>query len=488
MILSVGVGAEVFHGMQAEENSMQLNTTLELDCSQTSSDCPVNSWRLSWSLPENAEVLSVRDSYGNITDYELDDGQLDISTNSGPPREKETVRIQSNSSSNAEEVHAGLYKRRVSLAGLPNETTRGVIQNPGIVSGWTSGEFNESFSTDEMRFRGRGSTNLRINFGKGAETSHYEFFGGTRENTSLAYEISAGMTGLTKPFKRFPVALMPKNEYEGSVTSWSSGEYVGGSFRMREDLGDRFLPVLVHETVHGLNDRQLKWDRTSSTWFDEGSAKYVESMTTRYIKGKDRTRNLFSDETTYYDMRNGTRYEVTLPSSGDPDRLWMYYQNNRSFMKNWNPRGYDSNRDFGYAYSELVIRNYVVNRNKSLREVYKYLDPGRVITGNSEKWSFYSGIMDLEPCNYESKQRFEECLETINEHDYSVYRVENFTRGGDQIELKPVEIRERDTTNLDLISNISAGSPETTSSFFELLAGFENSLNEFVRGVREWIR
>ncbi len=488
VVLCSGAAAEVFHTVDANTDEVMVNTTLELDCSQAGSNCPVNSWRLSWSIPENSQVTSVKDTYGNITDYEFSSGQLDISTNSGPPRKTEKVKISTVVPSEAEEIHEGLFKQEISLAGLPGEQTAGIVRNPDIISGWTSGSFNESFNEGEMEFRGTGSTNIRINFGEGDKTSHYEFFTGNPDNTSLGYQISVGMTGLSKPFDRFPVALMGSEEYEGSVTSWSSGEYVAGSFRMREDLEDRFLPVLVHETVHGLNERHLEWDRTSSSWFDEGTAKYVESMTSRYVNGEEKTRKLFSEDTVYYETRNGTRYRITLPSSGNPDALWSYYQENRSFMKNWNPRRYSSQRDFGYAYSELIVRNYVVNQNRSLRSLYPRLNPDKPIKSNSEKWDFYSRMLELEPCNFESREMFDRCLERINDYNYKIYRAENFSKQNKSIDVEPLEIEQSGPVRFSTVGNVSVDSSKVQSNLFNLFGGFENLLQDMWGRVDRWIQ
>jgi hypothetical protein len=236
---------------------------------------------------------------------------------------------------------------------------------------------------------------------------------------------------------------MSPEDYSGSVVGWSSGEYVGGSFRMRDNLEDNFLPVLAHETVHGLNERELKWDSSSSTWFDEGTAKYVESMLNLHLQGKDRTRKLFGGNTTYTESRNGDLYRVTSPSAGDPERLWQYYQSDQDFMKNWNPSDFPDERSFGYAYSELVIRNYVARENGSLRKLYGKVRPRNEISSNEEKWNHISQEIDLTPCKYESRSRFDKCLEEINQYDYSVYRAENVTVS-DRNVLKSIDIKERE--------------------------------------------
>ena len=438
--------SEVFYDIDAGSSSVKMNATLELECQQSDDNCPVNRWSLNWDIPEDAKVISIEDSYGGIEDYTVSNNQVSISTNSGSRRTSETVRIQMQIDREAEHIHQGLYKRRINLAGFSGEKTSGTISHPDLISGWAGNGFNEGYQGSSMNFKGEGSTSVRINYGEGDETQYYEFFRGMPENPSLAYEISVGMTGLTQDFERFPVALMNPDNYEGSVVDWSAGEYVAGSFRMRDNLESQFLPVLAHETVHGLNDRELKWDETTSTWLDEGTSKYVESLVSLHLKGKDKTRNLFGDDTTYTEYRNGTRYRVTAPSSGDPQRLWDYYRQDGKFMKDWNPHDFPQHRSFGYAYSELIIRNYVVNEGGSLRELYDELDPRTEVTSNQEKWEIASEHLNLTPCRYESRERFDRCLERINNYDYEIYRANNVSKNQRDIEVSPLEIEEREET------------------------------------------
>lgn len=483
VFLTSASAAEVFHSIDAGEEEVRLNTTLELDCRQGGSNCPVNSWRLSWNLPENSQVISVEDSYGDIEDYSFQENELKFSTNSGPRRTTETVKIRARIDSGAEEIHKGLYKRNINLAGFPGEKTQGIVSNPGIISGWTGRKFQESFTDRNMSFTGTGSTSVRINFGQGNRTEYYEFFGGNPENTSLAYEISVGMTGLTQPFQRFPVALMDPDNYEDSVVSWSAGEYVGGSFRMRKNLEDDFLPVLAHETVHGLNERQLKWDSTSSTWFDEGTAKYVESMVQLHLRGKERTRRLFGEDTVYYERRDGTRYRITAPSSGNPDELWSYYQQDSNFMKDWSPGRYPEQRSFGYAYSELVIRNYVVNQNRSLRDLYREINPGREIKSTEEKWELLSQHLNPEPCNYGERERFESCLERINSYDYEIYRASDIKRSSRTLELEPLEMKQPEQRELKLPGNRTYSTTQIESELFSFLGKMKDLLQRWLGGL-----
>lgn len=456
MVLAPASG-QVFHEIQSDEDSAQVNTTIRLSCEDDGDQCPVNRWKLSWNLPEDAEIISIRDSLGEIDDYRKTGQQLSITSNSGDRRRSETIEIVMDIQRPAEEINKGLYKREFSLSGFRGGRTSGYLRNDNIISGWTGYGFQPVFRDDNMTFRGQGSSRFRINFGEGNETEYYEFFGGNPKNTSLAYEIAVGMTGLIQDFDRFPVALMSEEKYENSVVGWSSGEYVGGSFRMRKGLGDEFLPVLAHETVHGLNDRKLNWDQTSSTWFDEGTSKYVESMTELKLDGRDRARNLFGEDVSYTERRNGTRYRITLPSKGDRESLWDYYERDGDFMKYWNPSGYPDSRSFGYAYSELVIKNYVAHQGGSLDELYDKIDPGRKINSSDEKWNFYSQELDTTPCKYEDRERFEDCLDEINNYEYKVYRAVSPEKNIQDSGIEPIDVpnktEEKEGNVIDLGKN-----------------------------------
>ena len=485
LLMVSGVFAQVFHEVDFDEASVELNTTVRLSCDSSGDNCPVNSWRLNWNVPDDAVITSIRDSIDRIEDYERRQESLLLTTNRGQRRTSETVEISMRMTGGAEEIHNGLYKREFSPPGFSGKRNSGYIQNSNIISGWTGYGFQPSFSQSNMTFRGTGSSRVRINFGNGNKTEYYEFFGGNPDNTSLAYEISVGMTGLIQDFKRFPVALMKPTKYEDSVVSWSSGEYVGGSFRMRKNLGDKFLPVLAHETVHGLNERELKWDQTSSTWFDEGSAKYVESMVNLKIKGLGRTSNLFGEDVEYRTTINGSQYKVTLPSKGQREELWSYYQGDRQFMKNWNPIDYSENRDFGYAYSELIIKNFVSRQNGSLRELYDKINSSVKVESNERKWDIYSEHLDLKPCKYDERERFRRCLDQINSHRYTVYRADP-VHNDENFSPDPLKLPNRTGKSASIAENLTGKTEielenlERPINHTDLFSGIQNVLDKLM--------
>lgn len=446
ILISATAYGQVFHEVDAGKDKAAINTTVVLECDPETSNCPVNSWKLEWTMPKNAEVKHIRDTLGEVTEYTVTGEKVQIRTNQGKRRESETVEISMMIEKDAEEIYRGLYKREFSLAGLAGSQSSGYVKAPGLVSGWMGYGSKPVFYDSNMSFATEGSTAVRVNFGNGNKSKYYEYFGIPARNSESVYEISVGMTGLVQDFQRFPVAVMAQEDYKDTVVGWSSGEYIGGSFRMRKGLGERFKPVLAHETVHGLNDRALKWDSTSKSWFDEGSAKFVEFLMQRKLYNEEKTdrppAELFGEEKRYDPNPSDDTY-YTLPPDGDREKLWNYYQNDRDFMKHWNPMQSSENRDFGYAYSELMVRNYVARMNGTLREIYPKIDPGQQIDSPEQKWKIFSQELDTTPCKYESRQKFESCLQKINNHDYRILRAQNPQPGQDQIKIQPIDVPNR---------------------------------------------
>lgn len=411
---------QVQYSINAGEQEMLMNTSIYMDCD---SSCV----GLKWSIPGDSEVLFVRNSRGEM-DYSIEDRKIDIPGSRANGRENETVKIGLRVEEPAGEIYDGLYQRRISVPSFNGVETTGFVQNPDLISGRVGFGFEHSFSSSEMRFRGEGPTNLRIKFGEGEQTRYFEFFGTRPDDTEAAYEVPIGVLGFQQKFKRFPVAVMTDPDYDTSVNSWSDGEYVGGIIRIREpsSIENSFVPVLGHEVVHGLNDRELNWDQTRSSYFDEGTAKYVESLLRKklYNEGEINRKpaELFGDEREYRVRRDGQTYIYTVPPKGDREVLWNYYQDGSDFMKDWNAfnTGADT-RSFGYAYSELIIANYIARDEGSISRVYENLQVDREISDPGEKWQVFSDHLDMTPCNYEDRQRFENCLDEINEYDYPIY-------------------------------------------------------------------
>lgn len=416
LLMIFSVSGDIYHEVEADKDYIDVNSTIQLQCVD---NCPVNQWQFSYTLPEDSEVQRVGDSWGEISEYSRQGETIEIETNSASPREEEYIEIQYRVYRSAEEIHDGLYTRSISFAGFEGRETSGTINVDNLISGRSSYGFEASY-TDKLDFTGEGPAQVVFNFGQGQENQYYSFFPESAENREIntseeAYEIALGTVGHYQRFQRFPVAVQREQSYAGF--EWSAGEYRAGLIRLRDD--DETRPVLAHETVHGLNDKLLRWDRTSSDWFDEGVAKHAEDLVRKKLyrteRSDSRPGELFGEDVSYSDFEQGLEY--TVPSRGDREELWSYYQNDQDFMKDWAPR--KGNRDFGYAYSELVIKNYLYNGG-DLHSLYSEVDPGRTIESNDEKWSIYSEHLDLRPCEYESREAFDACIDEINSHDFQV--------------------------------------------------------------------
>nr|EGQ40959.1 MAG: hypothetical protein J07AB56_02050 [Candidatus Nanosalinarum sp. J07AB56] len=413
---SAGGSAEVFHDLDASRNEAVLNTTIELE-----SDSPINRWSLTWSVPEGSEVVRVRDSAGP-SDYDRVGDTLEITTNSGPARQTETVRVVSRLGTEADGIHAGLWERRLSLPGLEGENTSGVVEAENLISWKTGYGFRSAQTGNGFSFRGTGPVTLSFKAGNGNTTRHFQFFGREARGAEDAFGVAAGTTGLRPRFDRFPVATLPGAKYNRTVNEWSQGEYVNGRIRIRQGLEEDFVPVLAHEVVHGLNDRKLTWDRTRSTYFDEGMASHIENLLRRAKQSESSgapAGELFGDTSTYDPDTEDQRF-LRVPPRGEADRLWEYYENNLSFMEMWSAQD-SRNRRFGYAYSELVIKKHVADGG-SLKELYENLDPGREITDPSAKWEFFSEHVDMKPCKLSSREEFNACLNRVRSHEYGFSR------------------------------------------------------------------
>ncbi|MFB6159373.1 MAG: hypothetical protein ABEJ95_07015 [Candidatus Nanohalobium sp.] len=454
LLLAAEAAGEVTYSVDLDREEVRVNSSMVLSCGETG-ECPVNSWQLDWRLPDDAEILRVEDSIGRIEDYRRQGDVLKVDTNTGPRRTSETVRIEMKVEREARRLSQGLYQRKLSLPGLKGENTTGKVEAENFLSYSISPGFQASIRNNTLFFSGEGGTSLTLNTGQGYKGRYYTYFN-QKLNGSMPYRIAVGTTGLRQDYPRIPVAVLDEEEYEAQAAVWSEGEYSAGVIRLRNST-ERKAPVLAEETVHAFNDRALNYDRTSSSYLEEGIAGYVQYLVRKKQVGEARTRELFGNATEYTDKRNGTLYQVTKPSKGKADELWNYYSQNMTFMENWSPSDHRA-RDFGYAYSELVVKNYI-SRNNSLRELYTVLD-GKILENNSEKWRYYSRHIDLTPCKKQTRKEFNSCLKRVNSYDYPVYYAEKIP------EREKAEIRELPTPEPRNMSGLDGEKPEN-QGFFE---------------------
>ena len=472
LFLMSSAAAQVSYDIEAGKDSVEMNSTIVLECDTQDENCPVNSWQVSWDIPENAEVVSLEDSQGVIGDYSVESDALSFQTNTGPRRSSERIDIELYIEEDAEKF-GDLYRREVSLPGFQGESNQGTLEVENLLSATISSDFEKSFGKNRVNFSGSGASNVQVNFGEGDEVGEYVFFGDRLDNSSLAYRIAVGTTGRTQDFPKIPVRVLPDGEYDDQVSEWSGGEYTSGIIRIRQNPEENQAAVLAEETVHSFNDAAFSFDETSSSWLDEGIAGYTQAMVRKKMLGKDKTREVFGKDTSYRETREEGIYQVTKPSKGDKEELWEYYQEDREFMKSWSPED-SSRRDFGYAYSELIVRNWV-SQNNSVREIYENIGD-QELNSNDEKWGYYSEILDLTPCKFESRERFENCLERINSYDYPVLAAEEIPER-DQVTIR---VRELEVPEKERYRNRELLEKGAASSAFEQIRGLVENLQNWI--------
>lgn len=421
----------VRHSIKVQKDNALINTTLELK-----SERKVNYWRLSWIKPSNSEIISIEDSYGEIDDYEVDGKNIKIITNKGDSRKEGEVKIRLEVKDLVKKEFKPLRTISLNLAGFKNETSRVFLKTNGLLSGSYKAGFKAYFSNKTTKLKGKGPLNFKVSFAD-KKPNYDNFLIFEDYNISLAdnfYSYITAVTGTKPPFERFPIVVLPESEYNEKLNSWSAGMYKRGGiiFIRKSNMEKRTnTSLLIHEATHGFNEQVLRWDNTNVRWFDEGVAKYMEYLVNQKLGVVQA--EIFGG-TTYF-MREGSNYR--LSPRGTPEDLWNYYKENKSFMKEWTPYK-DRNREFGYAFSELLIREYMKNNGyDSLRPVYNDLGEIKLSTNKTDlknRRILNALGTDLKPCYMNDKEGLEDCLDEIHNQNPEIPSLEGLNFSDKELE------------------------------------------------------
>lgn len=468
-----GVEAITSYDILVEGDDILVNVTFELYTSSPGEK--VNYWTTGFSLPPNSQVLGLSDSKGEITNYTVSGEKIFLETNKGGLKEKEVVSLLFRAIKIVNKEYDPLKKLNLSLAAfgdvrkdVPDEKTFVTVRSEeNIISFLVSFGFISQQKEKEVMFAGEGPVGFTVFFGEGRGYKHYVLFGqeGNVTVADEAYGIIAAVNGFIPVFERFPVVALEDKEYDEKITDWSAGEFRGGVIILRiSTFGkDSFPATVLHETTHGFNERALRWQKTEVTWFDEGVAKYVEFLINK--KSGVRQAEIFGSPVQW---RQGLKI-FTLPSRSTPDELWDYYQEG-NFMETWNPHN-PQTREFGYAFSELVIRDFIKREGPdALHEVFQGLLKIRKEAETAEAYnSVILGILDSDfrPCYADSREAFDSCLEEINVMDPPIPK--NVVIKGETVEI--------------VIPDIEAPEEEPLHiSFIQRILDFLDSLISAIRG------
>lgn len=470
----------VSYSIQVEDSTAYVNASIELTSSEE-----VTYWNSTWSVPEKAEVISIEDSQGTIEDYTKNGERLNFLTNRGEPRTREVAEIRYETPADIDRW--GEIKRfKIGLSGRYDRQTSVKIQVPEKILGISKKRgFEDSVRGNTATFQGEGPVNLRVSYtDREGEYKNYILEG--KANLSASdnyYPVLASFTGVRPDFRKFAVIIMPEEEYEENIEKWSAGAYESPGLifiRNASTEKDKLTGLMMHETMHGFNQEPLNWVETDVALFDEGTSKFLET----YINEKIGVRQpeLFGEEETWEapcEDKEGRTCRYTLPPRSTPEALQEYYRKDGSFMETWSPSS-SVDRTFGYAYAELLIREYMrIKGATGLREVYKKMKELEPADTPAEYVSNLKEALgtDLKPCNPLREREFQECLEESREYNPDVPGNVEIDGENQSIEFKPIEISKE------------AKAPEKVSEGGEYDIDTEKvqEANNFFQGFGNWI-
>ena len=465
------VSGEVLHQVDFDEEAAEVESFFVME-----SDEGVNRWSIGIEMDENVEIEEVSSQVGEAS-YEFEDGQLDLMVKTSFPRKEHDIEVNWVLKDAKQERYPGLDELDMNLFGFEDKETGVRVTHSDILSWHEPLGYRSVLSDGELRFSGEGHLWLRAYIsenGKSTENYHYfeDFDMSQAEELVTLVEY---MTGSTNPQRRFPVVFLDDESYDEDFSPWSDGTYkTGGLIVLREALSktDR-IRTLLHETVHGFNDRALKWDRTETAYYDEGAAQFVELLASEVLDSP--RAEIFGEDVLFEE--DGSRYR--LPSRSSPEELWNYYKEGEDWIKYWSPRReeFSEVRTFGYVLSELIVRKRVGDRGiESLQEVYSELsDIDRRIDDPEEKAEVIGVFFDLRPCYSENKTEFELCLEEINEQSFDLEYIDlNHTF---EDEREEIEIGERRVLE----------EQDSLDGLTLLLENMFSTIKDFFGGFSVWI-
>jgi hypothetical protein len=467
------VSATTVYEIDMKGDDAYFNLTFEL---QSEKNVPI--WEVSWVLPSNSELISIEDEKP-IKEYRLNRRFLTFKTNFDSSGKTEVVKIRGIIKDVVSDGFEPLYTTILQLSAFENETTYATVHLPNLISASASFGFKKQMRNNTVQFMGEGPINIYLlHSAKGREYDHYLFFGteniGTADNM---FFIIPKVTGMDSPFEKFTVVTLNDDDYEILVDPWSDAKYkYAGLIILKKSFfeKEREIGTIIHETTHGFNAQVLRWNRAPVTWFDEGLAEYTEFLTNKLLNIPHA--EIFGENITF--EKGGKLY--LLKTRGTPDDLRNYYQSGETFMNDWNAQDVLT-QEFGYAFSELVIRDYVYrNGPDSLHEVYRKLSEVDHSTNTSEEYnSIVLSILnsDFKPCYSSSREEFDVCLREINQMEAVIPDIEDFiSEDGENIEeeiqqTKEILAEKKESAGISFLDNLILGLMRIKDSFSTLFEG-----------------
>ncbi|MBU5689652.1 MAG: hypothetical protein QXM68_00985 [Candidatus Aenigmatarchaeota archaeon] len=449
--------ALVFHNVTVNNDVVKVNTTIKIDAAKS-----YDIFEISWEIPQENEIDYIKDEVGIIS-YKKQGNYIVFQTHRLNSNER-VINIQYTLKNSIYDDFVPLKKIQLYLSGFENDQTIVNIYANRIISGDASFGFTEYFDDNFAQFVGNGSADIVIYYGySGREYENYLLFGSTDITAAdNAFSIIPNITGLPKPYKRFPVFVLDDSTFTSKIQPWGSATHMrGGLILIKRSIaeGQYNASIILHETMHGFNSKVLKWNQVSPTWFEEGMSSYIEYLSNKHLGLKNP--ELFGDNKIFKEDGN----KIFIKSKGSKTQLWEYYSTSKSFMEIWNPENAET-RDFGYAFSELIIR-YSVMKNgiEKLSQAYSEIkEIKRPVTDYKESNKILLNALNTNfmPCYSIDFEIFSNCLKEINK---------------DETEIPEIEIKPENITKVDV--NINSVNKQKEENLFDGIILFLQRIKPF---------
>jgi len=412
--------SSINYEIEVRANEAIVTATIGLEA-----DSQVNSFSTKIGLSENSEVLSVRDSKGEIKDFTVKDNTIEFETTAGEKRKRETVELKYEISEFCKGKLSTPCQMDLALPGFPGSKSSVKVTGQRILSFETAPGFTGEIKEKKLELIGEGAPSFYGFYSdEGIEFDNFVLFNqssmskkeieekGLREADSLIEMIPQAI-GVDLPFEKIPLVVLDAADYEERINYYSLGAYMtGGIIVLNSDsFNENSAAVILHEATHAFNAQAIKWDESGAAWFDEGTAKLIENYV-RELRG-ERKPNLFIGDITW----NESNYRYTLPPRGNLTGLIAYHLEKHEFMKEWDT-GSDETREFGYAFSELYVKEFIKEKGfeelqKSYREMLTVKDSIENRTEFTDKLTEMLG-KNLTPCESVKEQEIRDCVRTLN--------------------------------------------------------------------------
>jgi hypothetical protein len=436
------------------------------------SDQDYDVWRISWEIPQDYEIISVSDELGSIS-FAAYPGYIYFETHRLRTNERR-INVQYFLKDAISTEYEPLKKVHLQLSGFSNEKTIVNVYLPRLISGDASYNFTEYFQDNFAQFVGYGPVDIILFYSySGREYDNYILFGPADLTVAdEMFSLVTNITGMPKPYNRLPVVVLSDVDFEKQVQPWGSASHTrGGLILIKKSVANSpyNASTILHETTHAINAKVLKWNQVEATWFEEGTATFIESLANQVLGLKQG--ELFGENKV---IKQGSE-KIVIKSRGNKEMLWDYYQQGKDFMYYWNLSD-DATRDFGYAFSELVIR-YSVHKNGigKIREAYMELSRiSEPVRDPVESTNIILSALDTNfmPCYSVDRKKFDQCLKEINEQQL-VIPMNAAVAGKKEIVNETVEVR---PINESQISSVEASKSTGKNIFVELLQLIKNFL------------